>query len=65
MVHLDIAGLDAPYGLAYVDLDNGPRVLVHTEATTPLEVGARVTIAGVTDRGDIEVRPTEVNEEPS
>ena len=59
VVHLDIAGIPAPYGLAYVDLDDGPRFLAHVDGSRePLVVGSRVTISGINERGDIEVSPT-------
>lgn len=58
VVHLDIAGIQAPYGLAYVDLDDGPRFLAHVDgAQELLLVGSRVTISGISERGDIEVAP--------
>lgn len=60
MVHLDLSGLEAPYGLAYVDLDQGPRVLVHVDdAGEPVAVGARVRLSSTTERGD----PTAVLDE--
>lgn len=58
VVHLDLAGIEAPYGLAYVDLDDGPRTLAHTtETTAPIEVGTRVVITGTTAHGDVRVAP--------
>jgi uncharacterized OB-fold protein len=41
-----------PFGLAYVDLDDGPRVLVHLAEPAVLELGTRVEITG-TDDGDL------------
>jgi uncharacterized OB-fold protein len=41
-----------PFGLAYLDLDDGPRVLVHLAEPAVLEPGARLRITG-TDRGDL------------
>jgi|GEM_PF-1206256 len=41
-----------PFGLAYVDLDDGPRVLAHLAEPTVLPAGTRVYIAG-TDHGDL------------
>lgn len=50
----------APLGLAYVDLDDGPRVLCHFgDAGAVAEVpapGARVQLAGLTEQGDPKVR---------
>lgn len=58
VVHLDISGIQAPYGLAYVDLDDGPRFLAHVDGVQePLPVGSRVTISDISERGDIEVAP--------
>lgn len=47
-----------PFGLAYVDLDDGPRVLVHLGEPAVLGLGTRVEITG-TDDGDL-VATTEV-----
>ena len=41
-----------PFGLAYVDLDGGPRVLVHLAEPAVLPAGTRVRIIG-TDQGDL------------
>jgi len=41
-----------PFGLAYLDLDDGPRVLVHLAEPAVLPAGTRVRITG-TDRGDL------------
>ncbi|MFC9553505.1 Zn-ribbon domain-containing OB-fold protein [Rhodococcus sp. NPDC056960] len=41
-----------PFGLAYVDLDDGPRILVHLAEPAVLELGTRVEITG-TDDGDL------------
>ncbi|MEN0139187.1 MAG: OB-fold domain-containing protein [Rhodococcus sp. (in: high G+C Gram-positive bacteria)] len=41
-----------PFGLAYVDLDDGPRVLVHLAEPAVLALGTRVEITG-TDDGDL------------
>ena len=41
-----------PFGLAYVDLDDGPRVLVHLQEPKVLPAGSRVVITGV-DSGDL------------
>jgi uncharacterized OB-fold protein len=60
VVHLDMEGLSAPYGLAYIDLDQGPRFLAHAgEQPRSLTVGSRVRISGLNARGDIEVASTE------
>ncbi|BAH51215.1 Zn-ribbon domain-containing OB-fold protein [Rhodococcus opacus] len=41
-----------PFGLAYIDLDDGPRVLVHLAEPAVLALGTRVEITG-TDDGDL------------
>ena len=42
----------APFGLAYLDLDDGPRVLVHLAVPAVQRPGTRLRITG-TDRGDL------------
>lgn len=51
-----------PFGLAYVDLDDGPRILCHfggegDETFEALVPGARVELDGLTAQGDPKVRP--------
>jgi uncharacterized OB-fold protein len=41
-----------PFGLAYLDLDDGPRVLVHLAEPVVLPLGTRLRITG-TDAGDL------------
>lgn len=56
VVRIPIPGREPPFGLAYVDLDAGPRVLAQVRgAPEPVEVGSRVTVVGVTSAGDLEV----------
>ena len=57
VVRIPVGARTPPYGLAYVDLDDGPRVLAAT--TTPsgggavaVPVGARVRLIGVAAAGD-------------
>jgi len=50
VVRVDADGRTAPYALAYVDLDDGPRILAHADVAPP--VGARVRLAGATVEGD-------------
>lgn len=57
MVYIDVPGHPAPYGLVYVDLDGGPRVLAHSDAGHPLPVGSVVRNAGTTANEDIRVEP--------
>jgi hypothetical protein len=56
-IHVASGDLAAPYTLAYVDLDDGPRVLAHVQdgpAVAP-RVAERVRLVGVTARGDPQV----------
>ena len=41
-----------PFGLAYLDLDDGPRVLVHLAEPAVVPIGTRLRITG-TDHGDL------------
>lgn len=51
-----VADRQPPFGLAYVDLDDGPRVLCHfgdgTDDPEAVHPGTRVELAGLTDEGD-------------
>jgi uncharacterized protein len=42
VVHLPVGEWQPPFGLAYVDLDDGPRVLAHVTEARVLVVGSRV-----------------------
>ncbi|WP_181778824.1 Zn-ribbon domain-containing OB-fold protein [Pseudonocardia pini] len=42
----------APFALAYLDLDDGPRVLVHLAEPEVVPLGARLRITGM-DEGDL------------
>lgn len=55
VVHVAVPGRTPPYGLAYVDLDDGPRVLAHAPERTA--VGIRVRLAPKTAAGDLAVMP--------
>lgn len=57
VVRVPVPGRVPPYGLAYVDVDDGPRVLAHTGGDVPLAVGSRVRLAGLTAEGDVRVEP--------
>lgn len=57
VVRVPLPGRAPPYGLAYVDLDDGPRVLAHVQGET-VPIGARVRLRGVTRHGDPEVTTT-------
>ncbi|MEU6075747.1 OB-fold domain-containing protein [Micromonospora sp. NPDC047074] len=49
VVHIDVGARQPPYGLAYVDLDDGPRVLVLLRRPEALTGGTRVTLAATDD----------------
>lgn len=53
LVHIPVGRWKPPYALAYVDLDDGPRVLAHLQVPSPLRVGARVRIVGGDEGGDL------------
>ena len=53
-IHVDSGEPWAPYTLAYVDLDSGPRLLA-VVADGAVRVGARVRLTGSSDRGDPQV----------
>ncbi len=50
VLHVAPAGRHAPYTLAYVDLDDGPRLLAHV--TGPTAIGSRVRLTASTADGD-------------
>lgn len=52
VVHLPVGRRRPPFAIAYVDLDDGPRLLAHLSAPEVLPAGAKVRIAG-DDNGDI------------
>lgn len=56
-LHIGVQGREVPYTLAYVDLDDGPRILTHVIAEAPPpQVGDRVYLSGRTVRGDPQVQ---------
>ena len=70
VLRIPVPGRTPPYGLAYIDLDDGPRILVHVVDADgppehPLAPGSRVALAGWTQLGDPAARPTPSPEEPS
>lgn len=52
VVRIDLPGHPAPRVLAYVDLDDGPRILAHVDATEPQTppVGSHVQVTDPTSR---------------
>jgi uncharacterized protein len=57
VVRIPVPGRTPPYGLAYVDLDDGPRVLAQTPGDAALPVGSTVELAPQSDAGDLTVVP--------
>ncbi len=57
VVRIPVPGRTPPYGLAYVDLDGGPRVLAHSAGKEPLAVGSVVELAPQSGAGDLTVVP--------
>lgn len=57
VLRVPLPGRAPPYGLAYVDLDDGPRVLAHYTADpmVRLAVGTAVELTTPTEFGDIAV----------
>jgi uncharacterized OB-fold protein len=56
VIRIAVAGRQPPYVLAYVDLDDGPRILTHVrvqsaDVTAPA-VGVRIRLAGLSTDGD-------------
>ena len=56
VVRVPVPGRTPPYAVAYVDLDDGPRLLAHvrqpTEAVDRVSPGTPVELVGTTDAGD-------------
>lgn len=54
VLRIPLPGRTPPIGLAYVDVDDGPRILAHVDGCDdePLTPGTRVRIAGYTSEGD-------------
>lgn len=52
-MHVGVPGHPPPYDVAYVVLDEGPRVLVHSSGEAPLAPGSRARLVAVSDRGDL------------
>jgi uncharacterized OB-fold protein len=56
VVRVAVPGRTPPYAMAYVDLDDGPRVLAHVAGPPQrLSVGARVTLTSPGPHGDVMV----------
>ncbi|HEY0398093.1 MAG TPA: OB-fold domain-containing protein [Acidimicrobiia bacterium] len=52
VVHLPVGHWKPPFGLASVDLDDGPRILAHVTEPLVLPVGSRVRLVGAADGPD-------------
>lgn len=53
VLRVPVPGRTPPYGLAYIDVDDGPRILAHADVTdAALVPGSRVRLIGTTDAGD-------------
>lgn len=55
VVRIAMPGHTPPYSLAYVDLDDGPRVLAHVVGDEPASIGAAAWLVGTSDEGDLQV----------
>lgn len=55
VVRIPLPGRTPPYGLLYVDLDDGPRVLGHLATLVPTQVaiGEKVRLVANTELGDL------------
>jgi uncharacterized OB-fold protein len=57
VVRIPVPGREPPYGLAYVDLEDGPRILAHTPGEEALAVGSAVELGPLGEHGDLTVAP--------
>jgi uncharacterized OB-fold protein len=55
LVHIPVGRWTPPYALAYVDLDEGPRVLAHLQTPIAVAMGTRVHVVGGDEGGDLVV----------
>lgn len=58
VVRIAVPGHTPPYALAYVDLDDGPRVLAHVVGAStaePAPIGGRVRLTASSGDGDLQV----------
>lgn len=59
VVRVPVPDRTPPYVMAYVDLDDGPRVLAHVAMAQGeaqrIPVGTRVELTASTDQGDVQV----------
>ncbi len=52
LVHIPVGRWTPPYAMAYVDLDDGPRVIAHLQEPRIEKAGARIRIVGG-EEGDL------------
>lgn len=52
-----VPGRTPPFAVAYLVLDDGPRVLVHTPGEQPQPPGSRARVTGITESGDLVAEP--------
>jgi uncharacterized OB-fold protein len=53
VVRIPVPGREPPYAQAYVDLDDGPRVLAHLDGTDAPDVGTRVRLTASSPDPDL------------
>lgn len=53
VVRIPVPGREPPYALAYLDLDDGPRVLAHLPGGEAVPVGARLRLLPSGPGGDL------------
>ena len=59
VLRIPVPGRTPPLTLAYVDVDNGPRILAHVDGPDEtLAPGSRVVLAGWNEHGDPVVKRT-------
>ncbi|HEV7862975.1 MAG TPA: OB-fold domain-containing protein [Acidimicrobiia bacterium] len=57
VVHLPVGDWKPPFGLASVDLDDGPRILAHVTVPRVLAVASRVRLVDRSEGDDVFVEP--------
>ncbi|WP_431937992.1 Zn-ribbon domain-containing OB-fold protein [Nocardia grenadensis] len=55
-----VPGYPPPFAVAYLTLDDGPRILVHTPGDSPVPPGRRATVIAVSPAGDLIATESEV-----